>query len=82
MPPKCGSVPPLTQLLATGTLKEQPGYRHEVVDWQRAHAPKENLQIAYDRANYLDERRETIQHWADCIDHVAAEVHQAESCIL
>ena len=59
--------------LAMGTLKEQLGYRHEVVDRQLAHAPKDKLQSAYDRANYLEERRTMMQHWADYIDQVAAE---------
>lgn len=59
--------------LAMGTLKERLGYRHEVVDRQLAHAPKDKLQSAYDRANYLEERRTMMQHWADYIDQVAAE---------
>jgi integrase len=59
--------------LAMGTLKERLGYRHEVVDRQMAHAPKDKLQSAYDRANYLKERRTMMQHWADYIDQVAAE---------
>lgn len=63
--------------LAMGTLKERLGYRHEVVDRQLAHAPKDKLQSAYDRANYLEERRTMMQHWADYIDQVAAEAMKA-----
>jgi integrase len=63
--------------LAMSTLKEQLGYRHEVVDRQLAHAPKDKLQSAYDRANYLEERRTMMQHWADYIDQVAAEAMKA-----
>lgn len=59
--------------LAMSTLKEQLGYRHEVVDRQLAHAPKDKLQSAYDRANYLEERRTMMQHWADYVDQVAAD---------
>lgn len=63
--------------LAMGTLKERLGYRHEVVDRQLAHARKDKLQSAYDRANYLKERRTMMQHWADYIDQVAAEAMRA-----
>ncbi len=54
------------------TLKERLGYRHEVVDRQLAHAQKDKLESAYDRAKYLDERRTMMQRWADHIDELAA----------
>lgn len=57
--------------LAMSTLKERLGYRHEVVDRQLAHAQKDKLESAYDRANYLDERRAMMQRWADYIDETA-----------
>lgn len=56
--------------LAMSTLKEKLGYRHEVVDRQLAHAPKDKLESAYDRAQYLDERRAMMQAWADYLDVV------------
>jgi integrase len=58
--------------LAMSTLKERLGYRHEVVDRQLAHAQKDKLESAYDRAKYMHERREMLQRWADYIDQVAA----------
>lgn len=58
--------------LAMSTLKEQLGYRHEVVDRQLAHAQKDKLESAYDRAKYLEERRAMMQRWADHIDELAA----------
>jgi len=58
--------------LAMSTLKEQLGYRHEVVDRQLAHAQKDKLESAYDRAKYLEERRTMMQRWADHIDELAA----------
>lgn len=58
--------------LAMSTLKERLGYRHEVVDRQLAHAQKDKLESAYDRAKYLDERKEMMQRWADYIDKIAA----------
>jgi integrase len=59
--------------LAMSTLKERLGYRHEVVDRQLAHAQKDKLESAYDRAKYMEERKEMLQRWADYIDQVAAE---------
>ena len=56
--------------LAMSTLKEQLGYRHEV-DRQLAHAQKDKLESAYDRASYLDERRAMMQRWADYLDELA-----------
>jgi hypothetical protein len=59
------------------TLKEILGYRHEVVDRQLAHAQKDKLESAYDRAKYLEERRVTMQRWADYIDQVALDALKA-----
>lgn len=42
--------------LAMSTIKEKLGYRHEVVDRQLAHAPGNQVDKAYDRAKFLDER--------------------------
>jgi integrase len=65
--------------LAMSTLKENLGYRHEVVDRQLAHAQKDKLESAYDRAKYLEERRKMMRCWADYIDCVAAAAMQASS---
>ena len=56
--------------LAMSTIKERLGYRHEVVDRQLAHAPKDKVSSAYDRAQFLAERRRMMQDWADYIDSV------------
>jgi integrase len=56
--------------LAMSTIKERLGYRHEVVDRQLAHAPKDKVTSAYDRAQFLAERRRMMQDWADYIDSV------------
>jgi hypothetical protein len=53
------------------TIKERLGYRHEVVDRQLAHAPKDKVASAYDRAQFLAERRRMMQDWADYIDAVS-----------
>lgn len=56
--------------LAMSTIKERLGYRHEVVDRQLAHAPKDKVASAYDRAKFLDERKVMMQAWADYLDAV------------
>jgi len=58
--------------LAMSTIKERLGYRHEVVDRQLAHIPRNKVDAAYDRAQFLDERRKMMQKWADYLDEVKA----------
>lgn len=59
--------------LAMTTIKEKLGYRHEVIDRQLAHAPQSMVVRAYDRAQFLDERKKMMQEWADYIDGLAKE---------
>jgi integrase len=54
--------------LAMTTIKEKLGYRHEVVDRQLAHAPKNKIDAAYDRAKFLPERAKMMQEWARYIE--------------
>lgn len=56
------------QALAMCTIKERLGYRHEVVDRELAHAPRDKVASAYDRAQFLAERKQMMQDWADYID--------------
>lgn len=58
--------------LAMSTIKEELGYRHEVVDRQLAHAPRNKIDAAYDRAEFLSDRKTMMQDWADYIDTVSA----------
>jgi hypothetical protein len=54
--------------LAMSIIKEKLGYRHEVVDRQLAHAPRNKVDAAYDRAKFLDERKKMMQDWANYLD--------------
>ncbi len=54
--------------LAMSTIKERLGYRHEVVDRQLAHAQRDKVASAYDRAEFLAERKIMMQAWADYLD--------------
>ncbi len=56
--------------LAMSTIKERLGYRHEVVERQLAHAPRDKVASAYDRAQFLAERRSMMQEWADYLDNI------------
>ncbi len=62
--------------LAMSTIKERLGYRHEVVDRQLAHAPKDKVASAYDRAQFLAERGRMMQDWADYIDSCAVSMRK------
>jgi integrase len=54
--------------LALGLLKEKLGYSHEFADRQLAHVPKSSIDRAYDRAQYLPQRTEMMQRYADYVD--------------
>lgn len=62
--------------LAMSAIKEKLGYRHEVVDRQLAHQPKNQVDQAYDRAQFLAERTTMMQEWADYIDAIAIPARQ------
>lgn len=53
--------------LAMSAIKEKLGYRHEVVDRQLAHVQKSQIDQAYDRADYMDDRTKMMQEWSDYI---------------
>jgi integrase len=65
--------------LAMSTIKERLGYRHEVVDRQLAHAPKDKVASAYDRAKFLDERKAMMQAWADYLEIAEGKVPQQKN---
>ncbi len=52
------------------TIKEKLDYRHEVIDRQLAHAHKSKIDAAYDRAQFLDERKKMMQEWGDYIENI------------
>ena len=44
------------------------GYRADVIERQLAHAERNKVRASYNQAEYLDERRQMMQAWADDID--------------
>lgn len=53
------------------TLLREKGFRSEVVERQLAHAEKNKVVAAYNKANYLPERRDMMQFWSNFIDEIA-----------
>lgn len=56
--------------LAMGIIKARLGYRHEVVDRQLSHGSKDEYGEAYDREQFIEERKAMMQAYADYIDVV------------
>ena len=54
---------------ATGsTMLNEMGFRADVIERQLAHAERNKVRASYNQADYLDERRQMMQTWADFID--------------
>jgi len=49
------------------SLNEQ-GFNPDAIERQLAHTEKNAVRAAYNRGDYLDERRKMMQHWADYLD--------------
>lgn len=54
--------------LASTVLNEN-GFRADVIERQLAHMPRDQVRAAYNRAQYLPERRAMMQWWADYLTH-------------
>lgn len=57
--------------LARTTIREKLGYDSEIIEKQLAHKTKNPLGEAYDRTQFLPERRKMMQEWADYVDALA-----------
>lgn len=47
------------------TILNETGFRPNVIERQLAHRPRDQVWAAYNKAKYLPEPRQTMQHWAD-----------------
>ena len=52
------------------TILNETGYRSEVIERQLAHSERDEVRAAYNRAEYLPERKKMMQQWSDYIDSV------------
>ena len=50
------------------TLLNEQGWSPDAIERQLAHSPKDQVRAAYNRAQYLDERRRMMQSWSDYLD--------------
>lgn len=57
--------------MASTMLNEQ-GWHHDAIERQLAHAERNEVRAAYNRAEHLPERRRMMQAWADYLDGLAA----------
>lgn len=46
------------------------GWNPDAIERQLAHKDKNRIRGAYNRAEYLEERREMLQAWADYLDQL------------
>ena len=58
--------------LARTTIREELGYDSEVIEKQLAHKTRNPLGEAYDRTQFLPQRKKMMQAWGDYIDVAAA----------
>lgn len=54
------------------TILNETGFNPDVIERQLAHCKRNEVRGAYNRAEYLAERRRMLQHWADYLDAVEA----------
>lgn len=57
------------------TLLNEMGFRADVIERQLAHVEGNKIRAAYNRAEYLTERRQMMQAWADYLDELRASPH-------
>jgi integrase len=50
------------------TLLNEQGWSPDAIERQLSHMEKNAVRAAYNRAQYLDERRRMMQDWADYLD--------------
>jgi integrase len=59
------------------TLLNEQGWRPDLIEKQLAHEERNKVRAAYNRAQYLAERREMMQAWADYLDKLREEARAA-----
>ena len=54
------------------TLLNEQGWHRDAIERQLAHAERDTIRAAYNRAEHLPERKRMMQAWADYLDKVAS----------
>jgi integrase len=60
------------------TLLNEMGYPSDVIERQLAHAPGNKVRAAYNRAEYLPERRKMMQDWSNYLDSLRERARETE----
>ncbi len=63
------------------TLLNEMGWAPDVIERQLAHAPRNKVRAAYNRAQHLAERRKMMQAWADFLDGLRRKGRSSERVI-
>ncbi len=66
--------------LARTVIRERLKYDSEVIEKQLAHKTSNPLGEAYDRTQFLDERKTMMQDWADFIDNIVTLAKDKKLC--
>jgi integrase len=53
------------------TILNELGFHGDVIERQLAHAPRNKVRAAYNKAQYMSERKRMMQVWADLLDELA-----------
>ncbi|HDQ4464838.1 TPA: tyrosine-type recombinase/integrase [Pseudomonas aeruginosa] len=54
------------------TILNEMGYRPDVIERQLAHAERNKVRASYNRAEYLEDRRNMMQEWSDMVEEMTA----------
>ena len=60
------------------TLCNERGYDPDLIEKSLAHAPKNAVRAAYNRAEYFEKRRALLQEWADYLDELREGVNAGQ----
>ena len=66
-----GKVTPHRFRTMASTLLNEMGFHPDWIERQLAHKETNKIRAAYNRAQYMTERRRMMQHWADYLDGMA-----------
>ncbi|PPE73066.1 integrase [Solimonas fluminis] len=57
--------------IACTFLNEEGTWNRDAIERQLSHTERDTVRDAYNRAEYINERRRMMQAWADCVDQLA-----------
>ena len=59
--------------MASTILNESDGFRADVIERQLAHMPRDKVRAAYNRAEYLPERRTMMNWWGSYLEAIQSD---------